>query len=171
MSRLAASLVAAVWGLCMLAGAGLAHDRNITTFVLQPVAAKADGVDARGWVLEVHVARAALDAALADGPAEAADPKGWRTRAVAYVKQHVRLVRDEKPLTLGAGGIRVGGHQTDLRFLVPALPAKGARLKVRIDAFAEDGHQNNVLKLRGATPRTVVLTAEDDFSAEVELSR
>ncbi len=157
--------------LALLASPAGAHDREIATFALQPVAAKADGVEARGWVLEVHVARAALDAVLADGPAEAVDPKGWRARAVAYIKRHVRLLRGETSLNLGAGGIRVGGHQTDLRFLLPELPAAGGRLKVRIDAFSEDGHQSNVLKLRGSTPRTVVLTAENDFSVEIELVR
>lgn len=164
--------VALALGLALLwAPPAHAHDRDIATFVLAPVAARGDGVKARGWTLEVHVARHALDAALADGPSAAADPKGWRERAVAYVKAHVRLSHGDEPLTLGAGGIRVGGHQTDLRFLIDGLPAAGGALQITIDAFAEDGQQSNVLKLRSSHPHTVVLNADEGFSARVTLKR
>jgi len=65
----------------------------------------------------------------------------------------------------------VGGHQTDLRFLVSGLPPEGGALTVHIDAFAEDGHQSNVFKLRGSAVRTVVLTAGNDHTAEVKAAR
>lgn len=158
-----------VAGLCLPAPAQ-AHNGDVATFVLLPMAVEADGVKARGWVLQVHVARHALDAVVGL-PSEADDPKGWRERAVAYVKAHVRFDHGGQRLALGSGGIRVGGHQTDLRFLLPGLPPAGGALKVRIDAFAEDGHQSNVVKLRGAEAKTTVLTADDDFSADITLRR
>lgn len=161
----------ALASLLVASGPASAHDRDIATFVLTPVAARADGVKARGWTLDVHVARHALDDVLADGPPEAADPAGWRARAVAYLKAHVRLTHAGAPLTLGAGGIRVGGHQTDLRFMVEGLPPAGGEVALRIDAFAEDGHQSNVVKLRHKTPSTVVLGPEADFTATVTLTR
>lgn len=141
-----------------------AHDADIATFVLRPVAAGAEAA-AKGWVLDVHVAQAALVRALG----EPTDPKPWREAAVAYLREHIRLTVDGAPVAFGGGGIRVGAHQTDARLLY-ALP-DGATVDLTIDAFADDGHQRNVLKLRGAVPRTIVLGEDTAYTARLTLRR
>lgn len=143
-----------------------AHDPDIATFVLRPVAAAPDGAEAaKGWVLDVHVAQAALVRAVG----QPSDPKRWREAAVAYLRRHIRLTVDGAPIAFGGGGIKVGGHQTDARLLY-ALP-DGATVDVTIDAFTDDGHQSNVLKLRGAAPRTIVLGDDAGYTARLTLRR
>lgn len=142
-----------------------AHDADIATFILRPVAASPDGAEpAKGWVLDVHVAQAALVRAVGK-PADT----DWREAAVAYLRRHIRLTLDGAPVAFGGGGIRVGAHQTDARLLY-ALP-DGATVDVTIDAFTDDGHQSNVLKLRGATPRTIVLGEDTAYTARLTLRR
>ncbi len=150
-------------GLALLwAPPAAAHDVDVATFALRPAAAEKG---ARGWVLDIHAPRAALQRALDRSKgAHPVDPVAWREAAVAYLRAHVRITSDGAPVTFGGGGIKVGGHQTDARFLYAI--ADGAPLSITIDAFAEDDHQSNVLKLRGATPRTVVLTLDNHFTVD-----
>lgn len=139
-----------------------AHDVDVATFALRPAAAE-DG--ARGWILDIHVPQAALQRALERQTVRPpADPVAWREAAVAYLRSHVRITSGGASVRFGGGGIKVGGHQTDARFLY-AIP-DGALLSITINAFAEDDHQSNVLKLRGATPRTVVLTLDNHFTVD-----
>ena len=107
-----------------------------------------------------------------DAKAQAAlDQAAYKQRAVDYLKRHTRLSLDGAPVELGPGGIRLASHQSDLRFLLRGLPDAGATLVVQIDAFTEDGHQTNVLKIRGAARKTVLLTAEVGYRATIELRR
>lgn len=158
-----AALALTLFALVALLTPAHAHDADIATFVLRPVAAGAEGA-AKGWVLDVHVAQAALVRAVGK-PADT----DWREAAVAYLRRHIRLTVDGAPVAFGGGGIRVGAHQTDARLLY-ALP-DGATVDVTIDAFADDGHQSNVLKLRGATPRTIVLGEDTAYTARLTLRR
>lgn len=159
-------------------GTAHAHNRDVATFVIEPVAASAKGPDgpaARGWLLSMHLPSTALYAATVIGldptARSALTERAFKARAVAYLKRHVRVTRGDQPIALGSGGIRLGPHQSDLRFLLVGMPVDGGPLTVEIDAFSEDGHQSNVLKVRGAQRQTVTLTADRDYRATVRLRR
>jgi len=218
--------------LCLMCVPGMAaaHDRDVATFVISPVTTKAtaDRPAVKGWMMEMHVPTAALHTALVTelgkAPVEALSKKAYKERAVDYLWRHIEMKTDT-PVTLGGGGIKLGPHQTDLRFTLRRQTSQGERVGrprdpqddssalstplgvgpprrdsataspvrldrgrngsrthpvdfaddplvwVKIDAFTEDGHQSNVLKVRGAKPRTVVLTAENNYAGVSVLKR
>ena len=95
----------------------------------------------------------------------------YKQLAVAYVKEHVSLRTNETDLTLGEGGIKLGSHQTDFKFLVTRYPAQVEALRVRIDAFGENDHHQSVFRWkRGAESSKVVLSAENEYTGMLSAS-
>lgn len=72
------------------------------------------------------------------------NPQAFEELIVKYVKTNFYLAIDGKRLELGAGGIRYGSHQTDLKFVMPAVSGNARKLKIGISAFAENGHHQSI---------------------------
>lgn len=146
-----------------------AHNPQVATFVLRQEAA--------GWWVQVHAPQIAFEASLR---AEAPDRDlrtlgipGLKAAIVRYAKAHLSLVALPSAQEVGvdSAGIRLGHHETRLRLLLEPLPAGTTALRVRIDAFTEDGAQSNVVRtlpLQGKG-RSVVLGDGNGYQAEIAL--
>ncbi len=123
-----------------------AHNADIATFVVQR--------QGPAWTLHVSFATAGLRRALPvqRGPA---GPKAAQQAAVRLVRQGVALVADGTPLTLGAGGVRLGAHQSDLFFELRGAPERiTSLLGSRVDVAHRAANQHNVLRLLREPPDT-----------------
>ena len=164
-ARLVLSLLA--WALVGLASpAAWAHAPNVATYELGRIG----GV----WTLDVHLATAGMHEALKQRHPERAlselEPRAYEALLVAAIEQGTAIELEGVPVRLGEGGVRLGAHQTDLRFVLEGAPAEVTRVRARIDALSERGGQHNVLRAPGAPPKTsrhVVLREDNDFSAEL----
>lgn len=63
---------------------------------------------------------------------------------VHYIKENFSLKADGEPLELLEGGIKLGNHQTDLKFLVTPLSKAVQQLEVHIPAFQENQHHQTI---------------------------
>lgn len=159
-----------LWALASAPAA--AHSPNVASFALEQTA--------QGWWLEACFPQIALDRALrgwlGDEAVESLSPTAWREAAVAYLKRTVQIRADGAPVALGAGGIRLGEHETDLRLSLPGLPAGARALEVTITSFSEVGAQYNVLRVERAGaggPEVLdrrVLSPDDGFSERIALA-
>lgn len=161
--------LALVWCLWLLGGGApvWAHDPNLATFELKQGAA--------GWMLEGSFMFARAQATL-----QAEDPDlDWATlergeierRLMDHLRVTVEIWADGVGVPLGAGGIRLGDHQTNVRFPLPSLVEAPRLLVVGIHSFADNPAQTQVLRIHHDGRRhTRVLRVEEDFTARVDLA-
>ena len=93
----------------------------------------------------------------------------YKKAVVQYLKNHVDIVVDNKPLILGEGAIKLGNHQTDLTFIIEHFPEEIQFMDVHIKAFQEnDGHHTMFLwkTFDGKVKR--VLSSANDFKASIK---
>lgn len=140
--------------LLLLSGLALAHNPALATFTL---------TEERGaWGLRLETSQAAFDAAVGESASE--------EEIVAYVKRTVHIEADHQPLSLGRGAIQAGEHVSALTFALPQLSDEVHSLKIRLDTFAENPAQTNLLRLdREGERQKWALTPGNDFSAELPL--
>ncbi len=95
----------------------------------------------------------------------------YKRLAVTYLKEHVSLTADGVPLILGEGGIKVGSHETDFKFLVDNYPERVERLDVDIMAFTENEHHTSIFWWRRTAEKSkLILSVENGFRGQLGLS-
>ena len=95
----------------------------------------------------------------------------YKQLAVTYVREHISLSADGAKLTLGEGGIKLGNHQTDFKFLVGNYTGQVATLRARIDAFADNDHHQSVFQwTRAGGSSKAVLSAENAYTETLTAS-
>ena len=73
---------------------------------------------------------------------EALSAEAYKKFVVQYIKENFSLTIDDTHITLLDGGIKLGNHQTDIKFITSQLPLEFETINVKIDAFREnDDHQ------------------------------
>ena len=73
---------------------------------------------------------------------EALSAEAYKKFVVQYIKENFSLIIDDTHITLLDGGIKLGNHQTDIKFITSQLPLEFETINVKIDAFREnDDHQ------------------------------
>lgn len=92
----------------------------------------------------------------------------YKQLAVAYVKDNFYLRVNGNRIDLLNGGLKLGSHQTNLKFITSALPKDFSTLDITISAFKENEHHQTILSwsLHGETDK-VILTENNDYSASI----
>lgn len=67
----------------------------------------------------------------------------YKKLLVQYLKKHISIHADNTLLEVGEGGIKLGNHQTDLKFLIENYPSEVQELKVEINAFQENENHHS----------------------------
>lgn len=137
------------------------HSADISTYVVT----QRQGL----WVLHVSLATAGLRRGLwlhAGVVPEGLQSAAEQGAIVQLIRAGVRLVIDGGPVALRGGGVRVGGHQTDLLFTLPSAPkTPHSLLQSRISGLSAVPNQHNVLRLVVGDKRAQwVLAARNDFT-------
>ncbi|WP_405610588.1 hypothetical protein [Polaribacter sp. Asnod1-A03] len=99
------------------------------------------------------------------------DEKAWKELIVNYIKEHFTLNVDGVKITLAKGGIRLGDHQTDLKFILPPLPLEPKNIFVHIPAFKENGKHQTIFayNILGKVDK-VILSDKNNFKADINLT-
>ncbi len=150
--------------LALLAPSALAHDAR----------SAAVGVDVVGSLVTVHVAvtQAGLHHALehAAGRPVDAGADDYRALVADHLRRTLRLAADGAPLAVGDVGLRLGGHQSDARF-VAELPDGARDLTVTVESFdGVEGQQTVVHVRQGEATTRAVLSDADGWTASVPLA-
>ncbi len=90
---------------------------------------------------------------------------------VDYIKNNFHFSINEKAIPLKNGGIRLGNHQTDLRFMLPAIANDVEDFFVHIPAFQENNNHQTIFsyQLSGKQNR-VILGKKNNYQASVNLA-
>ncbi|MGJ8738609.1 hypothetical protein [Zobellia laminariae] len=93
----------------------------------------------------------------------------YKKLAVGYIKDNFNLMVNGNQVQLLNGGLKLGSHQTDLKFITSDLPHKFNNLAIKIDAFKENDHHQTIFtfSLHGVSNK-VILTEKNDYAASVE---
>lgn len=88
------------------------------------------------------------------------EPNAFKELLITYLKQSIRLSVNGRPLPLGTGVIKLGSHQTNLKFVVDDFPENIEYLDIVAPCFQENENQFNFF--------TVVL---NDKNARAKLTK
>ena len=92
----------------------------------------------------------------------------YKQLTVNYLKENFHLDINGKTINLLEGGIKLGNHQTDAKFLVSELPKTIENLNIKIKAFIGNEHHQTVfsLLLNGNTSK-LILNQNNNYTASV----
>lgn len=81
-----------------------------------------------------------------------------------YITANFALTIDGQVVKPDKGGIKLGSHQTDLKFVLPPLPKDTKDIEIYIPAFQETENHQTIFSyfINGKTDH-VILSARNDF--------
>lgn len=147
----------------------VAHNTKIATFTLRDTGA--------GWLVEMNFAQAGVDATMIEihgsEKLENLDKKSYQNLIVQYVKSNFILTVDGEEIKLRNGGIMLGSHQTDLKFVLPEMPAHPEKAQVHIPMFGNTYNHTNLFRIyRGGKNITKFFLSEDnDFEVKLAFTQ
>lgn len=96
--------------------------------------------------------------------------KAFEELIVAYVKDNINLSINGLSIVLGQGGIKLGDHQTDLRFVLPAFTEPIDEIDIDISAFRENDHHQTIFSyaVDGETGH-VILQEDNGYDTSIVL--
>lgn len=99
------------------------------------------------------------------------DQKRYKEVIVDYIKKHFYLTVNKERIQLKEGGIRLGSHQTDLKFVLPPLAEEMEELDIHIPAFKENKQHQTIFAydISGKVDK-VILSINNDYQATVSLT-
>jgi len=121
----------------------LAHDINTASVVLTK--------QKEFWIVHISFARSAANYSIAEYSKisnDALKDEVFKKQLISYVKSHFKLSIDDEIISIGSGGIKLGNHQTDLRFIIPSFPKNYKTIKISIPLFKENKNQHTVVRLK-----------------------
>jgi hypothetical protein len=124
-------------------------------------------------ILNISLSQAGLDQALiASFPNKDISKisnEEYKKLAVAYIKDHFQLAVNNEDVNILNGGIKLGNHQTDLKFITSVVPESFNSIDLKIDAFKENDHHQTIfsLLLNGETSKVVLSDSNDYTTSKV----
>lgn len=151
--------------MCAIAFQCLAHNAKIATFTLRDTGA--------GWLVEMNFAQAGVDAAMVEiygvEKLRSIDKNVYQNLIVDYVKTNFHLTVNGHQIKLGSGGIMLGSHQTDLKFVLPDMPVQPEHAEIYLPLFGDTYNHTNLFRIyRGGKNITKFFLSEDnDFRVNI----
>lgn len=92
----------------------------------------------------------------------------YKELAVKYVKENFDVRINGTNIQLLEGGIKLGNHETGMKFITSELPKTFETVNVNIKAFSENDHHQSVfsLLLNGKTSK-IILNQSNNYEAEI----
>lgn len=87
-----------------------------------------------------------------------------------YVKSQCSLFAGDKKIKLRHGGVKLGTHQTDLKFLVDVPSLSKQNIQISVPAFRENKYHQNLFayNIYGKKDK-VILSVKNDYQSEIVL--
>ncbi len=145
----------------------VAHNAKIATFNMRQF----DGV----WVLEMAFAQASLDGVIRESLSQEEidqlsqdELKVW---LVDYVRKNV-FIKSEfiNSIELGEGGIRLGSHQTDFKFILHDLPSNPGEVEMVMPICSNSRNHTSLLRIfYGDQMHKIFLSSDNDFTTRISI--
>ena len=89
---------------------------------------------------------------------------------VDYIKRHFNLSYDDINITLSEGGIKLGSHQTDLKFVLPPILNNFDKMTIAIQAFKENKNHQTIFSynINGIEDYTI-LSSPNNYQSTIKL--
>lgn len=123
-------------------------------------------------ILNIYLSQAGLNKAIikkySKEKVDEMSIEGYKQVLVDYLKDNFQLVVNGERIELLEGGIKLGNHQTDLKFVVSSFPLEIQKVFIEIPAFQENDHHQTIFSynLYGEVDK-VILREENDYKAEI----
>jgi len=90
---------------------------------------------------------------------------------VEYIKNNFTLYIDDGEIKLAKGGIKLGSHQTDLKFVLPPIIPNVEKVVISIPAFKENENHQTIFSydLNGTDHK--ILSSLNNFQSTIMLSQ
>lgn len=90
---------------------------------------------------------------------------------VDYIKNNFQLSIGKKDITLKEGGIKLGSHQTNLKFVLPPFSENIEKMRIDVPAFQENNNHQTIFSysIKGKTDH-IILNADNDYQSTITLS-
>lgn len=99
---------------------------------------------------------------------EGMDQKQFEELIVDYVKRNFSLSVNDQEITLQKGGIKLGSHQTDLKFVLPAFTEQIEHIDVDIPAFNENENHQTIFSYNIAgRAEHVILSLNNNYKSSI----
>ncbi len=94
----------------------------------------------------------------------------YKKLAVKYIKDNFTLSINDQDIAILDGGIKLGNHQTDLKFITSEIPKDFKTLAIEIDAYRENKHHQTIflLSLNGNSSK-VILSEKNEYQSSLVL--
>jgi len=95
----------------------------------------------------------------------------YKKIVVQYLKENFSLTIDNNNISLLDGGIKLGNHQTDIKFITSELPFQFENILVKIDAFRENNDHQTIfsISLNGYKDK-VILGQNNEYVGSFNMS-
>jgi hypothetical protein len=98
--------------------------------------------------------------------------KEFEELIVQYIKDNFDLIVDSEKIELKEGGIKLGSHQTDLKFVLPPISQEIDEFGISISAFKENNnHQTIFTHNFNVGNGRIILSSRNDYQSNVGLSQ
>lgn len=140
---------------------GICHNSKISTYTLVNTG--------KGWYVEMAFAQSTIDAVMQEQfgyELEGMSRDEYKANVIDYIKRHFELVANGEIISLGEGGILLGNHQTDMKFVLPGMPINLVSLDAQLSAFENSHNHTNILRVYENEKRLgrFFLSSDNDFS-------
>jgi len=148
-------------GLCVRVWA---HNPQIATYQVKKIN--------DGWLVEASFPQVAVHSALVKmygkEKIKSLSEKEYKEKLVAYFKANTIISLNGKKVALGDVALRLGSHQTDLKFLLNASVSSIDKMSFRLEALAENHGQQNVLRVfDGEKKGRFILSEKNSYSVQI----
>jgi hypothetical protein len=126
----------------------------------------------KGSVLSIFLSQDGVNKAMKETYGEdkikTLDTKGFKELIVDYIKQKFDFSVNGQAIVLQEGGIKLGSHQTDLKFVLPPLPQPIESMVVDIPAFQENKNHQTIFSYTIYGKRNkVILGKNNNYMSEI----
>jgi hypothetical protein len=119
-----------------------AHNPNTSSVTLNPI----NDIWLVHFSISQEGANYALEKYYQDKNLQKVKLETYKKWYIEYIKKHFLLVVNDKNIPLHSGGIKLGSHQTDMKFLLPDFPKNYEKVELTLNIFETNKGQNTVVK-------------------------
>jgi hypothetical protein len=143
-----------------------AHDINTASVVIK----KMDSV----WTIHLSFSRIGANYSMSEflkTDLTTLEASRFKEKLVQYVRSNLKLSVDDTSIPIGPGGIKLGNHQTDLRFFIPDFPPEYEQISLSIPLFNENANQHTIVRFSdGIDEIRKVLSHANNFTFRFKLT-
>lgn len=99
------------------------------------------------------------------------EQKEFKELIVDYIKSNFNLSINQEAVELKKGGIKLGNHQTDLKFVLPPLFEEVDNFSISIPAFKENRNHQTIFSYKFLDKKgKVILGKNNDYKSTINLN-